>query len=380
VNPVTTTSYQAYVTDANGCISAQEFATVFVHQQITVIANDPFVCSGDSVEISAQAYFGNEGPYNYSWSNGVNTPQQFVTPSLTATSVNYTVTATDIGCSTPVTDVSTVTVNPLAVSSIFAPITTGCADFTVDFTGTTDIGTSYVWNFGDGSAVVSGPLVTSYTYTTSGTYDVTITVTTADNCVSSASNTGYVTVNPSPTADFTTAPLELTTTSPLVNFTDVSSPDVVQWDWDFIWIYPGLGLYTDTLQNPSFSYPDSGFYMVQEIVHNAAGCVDTAYHSVEIVPEYVLYAPNAFTPNNHDGINDLFMPQGVGIDPNNFELMIFDRWGVQIFKTSDITKGWDGRANGGDKVAQIDVYVWKVVTKDFRGENHSYVGHVTIVK
>jgi gliding motility-associated-like protein len=94
----------------------------------------------------------------------------------------------------------------------------------------------------------------------------------------------------------------------------------------------------------------------------------------------VLYAPNAFTPLNVDGINDVFMPQGVGIDPENFEMTIFDRWGTEIYKTNDINKGWDGRANGGKNIAQIDVYVWKIKTKDYRGEDHSYIGHVTIVK
>jgi gliding motility-associated-like protein len=143
---------------------------------------------------------------------------------------------------------------------------------------------------------------------------------------------------------------------------------------------PPIGFYSDTTQNPSFTYPDSGIYIVQQVVTNGFGCSDTAYNTVEVIPEYVLYVPNAFTPLNHDGVNDVFMPSGVGIDPDHFEMTIYDRWGNQIFKTTDIAKGWDGRANGGSNVAQIDVYVWKIKTKDYNGQNHSYVGHVTIVK
>ena len=116
------------------------------------------------------------------------------------------------------------------------------------------------------------------------------------------------------------------------------------------------------------------------IVTNTFGCTDTAYNEVIVLPEYTLYVPNAFTPMNHDGVNDTFMPQGVGIDPNDFELLIFDRWGSLIYKTNDVNKGWDGKANGGDKVAQIDVYVWKIITKDFKGDEKQYIGHVTIVK
>jgi large repetitive protein len=377
VTPVTTTSYQAYVTDANGCISSQEITTVFVNPQIAVTATDVSVCSGSSVIISASATGGNGGPYTYSWSNGINTDSQSVSPSGAST-VDYIVTANDIGCSQPVTDTSTVTINPLAISFISAPVTSGCEDFTTTFTGLSDIGTSYSWNFGDGSVSQSGTPVT-YTYTTAGTYDVTLTVTTALGCVSSVTNTGYITVFPAPTAGFSTSPTQATTTAPLINFTDLSSGGN-EWNWDFIYTNPPAGIFTDTLQNPSFSYPDSGYYMVQQIVTNSFGCSDTAYNNVEILPEYVLYAPNAFTPNNHDGLNDTFMPTGVGIDPDNFEMSIFDRWGNEIYKTNDVRKGWDGHANGGSKIAQIDVYVWKIKTKDFRGENHSYVGHVTIVK
>jgi gliding motility-associated-like protein len=136
----------------------------------------------------------------------------------------------------------------------------------------------------------------------------------------------------------------------------------------------------DTLQNPVYSYSDTGSYVVELIVANSFGCTDTAFKTVTVIPEYALYAPNAFTPNNHDGLNDLFMPKGVGIDPNNFEMLIFDRWGNMIFKTTDINKGWDGHANKGSAVAQEDTYVWKIVTKDTKGNDHQYLGHVTIVK
>jgi gliding motility-associated-like protein len=163
----------------------------------------------------------------------------------------------------------------------------------------------------------------------------------------------------------------------LVSFED-QSVGALYWAWDFG--VPVITTDSSSLQNPTYSYADTGIYVVQLIVTNSFGCTDTAYNDVEIQPEYVIYAPNAFTPLNHDGINDYFMPQGVGIDPNNFEMTIFDRWGNAIFKTTDINKGWDGKANGGDKVAQIDVYVWKIRTKDYRGDNHDYIGHVTIIK
>ncbi len=377
VNPVTTTSYTVLATDAHGCISTNQTTTVFVNPQIQVHAIDTTVCDGSTVQISASAAGGTGGPYTYSWSNGVNGQSQIVSPGIGTSPANYIVTVNDGGCSISITDTSTVIVHPLAVSFITAADTAGCEDFNAQFTGLSNIGVTYAWNFGDGSTGTGAS--TSHLYTVSGTYNVTLTVTTALGCVSSVTNNSFIDVYPAPTAGFTsTSPA--TSTTPLVSFTD-QSLGANKWHWDFDYTSPiPNGFYTDTLQNTTFSYPDTGIYIVQQVVTNSYGCTDTAYNNVEVVPEYVFYAPNAFTPNNHDGLNDTFMVTGVGINPDDFEMEIYDRWGNMIYKTTDVNKGWDGRANGGTNIAQIDVYVWKVKTRDYRGNAHSYIGHVSIVK
>jgi gliding motility-associated-like protein len=379
VNPVIPTTYDVFVTDANGCISPSQPVTIFVNPPITVVATDVSVCFGSSVPISALANGGNGGPYTYSWApsaglSSTTAQNPTATPLVTT---NYIVSVDD-GCTLPsysAFDTATVTVNPLAISIMLANDTAGCEDFTVVFNAVSDIGVNYSWNFGDGSPSLTGEPVT-YTYPNPGSYNVTLTVTTALGCVSSITNNNYIDVFPSPIAAFTYSPSTITQTAPEVTFTDGSTGETT-WAWDFD--YPSGGT-MDTLQNPVYSYADSGSYVVQLIVTNNLGCADTAYNNLYVVPEYVLYAPNAFTPTNHDGLNDTFIPQGVGIDPNHFEMFIFDRWGNQIFKTTDVNKGWDGHANGGANVAQIDVYVWKINTKDSKANDHHYVGTVTLVK
>jgi len=61
-------------------------------------------------------------------------------------------------------------------------------------------------------------------------------------------------------------------------------------------------------------------------------------------------------------------------------MYIFDRWGDEIFKTTDFFQGWDGRANNGSDIAQQDVYIWLILTRDDDGQRHRYVGHVTLVR
>ena len=379
VNPTVTSYYDVFATDFNGCISPVQTITLFVNPPIVVTATDVSVCAGSSVGISATAAGGNGGPYSFAWIPPTGLSDDSIQNPIATRLVttNYIVYVDD-GCTLPsysAFDTATVTVNPLAVSSMSTIDTAGCAAFTTTLNGNSDIGTSYSWNFGDGSPDQIGEPVT-HTYPLAGTYNVTLTVTTALGCISSITTTSFIDVYPSPTAAFSTSPSEVTQTAPEVTFTDMSTGEIA-WDWDF---NSPFGVFTDTAQNPVYSYSDTGTYIVQLVVTNSYGCTDTAYNTVVVIPEYAMYVPNAFTPNNNDGLNQMFMPKGVGIDPENFEMLIFDRWGKMIFKTNDVNKGWDGRANGGEKIAQIDTYVWKITTKDTKGNDRQYIGHVTIVK
>jgi len=57
-----------------------------------------------------------------------------------------------------------------------------------------------------------------------------------------------------------------------------------------------------------------------------------------------IYIPNSFSPNG-DGINDIFrIPPGPSFTLQYF--LIYDRYGNEIFRTTDINKGWDGTYKG----------------------------------
>ncbi len=52
-----------------------------------------------------------------------------------------------------------------------------------------------------------------------------------------------------------------------------------------------------------------------------------------------------------------------------------------IWHTGTWGQAWDGRANNGADVAQIDTYVWKVHVKELDSHAiHNYIGHVNIIK
>lgn len=70
---------------------------------------------------------------------------------------------------------------------------------------------------------------------------------------------------------------------------------------------------------------------------NANGCTDTVAVTV-IAPGIVI--PNIFTPNN-DGKNDVFKIAGLESFPGS-QLLIFNRWGNQVYQAGDYLNNWDG--------------------------------------
>lgn len=76
-----------------------------------------------------------------------------------------------------------------------------------------------------------------------------------------------------------------------------------------------------------------------------------------------VYIPSAFSPNN-DGVNDVF--KAFGMEINDFELIIYNRWGEKIFQTQDINLGWDGTYKG--TVSPLGTYVWELEASDKYGK------------
>jgi len=75
-----------------------------------------------------------------------------------------------------------------------------------------------------------------------------------------------------------------------------------------------------------------------------------------------MYVPNAFSPNG-DNNNDVFRAftsdEVAGV--LDYRLRIFDRWGVQVFESTDPDSGWDGVMNG--TLRNGGVFAWSIQAK-----------------
>jgi gliding motility-associated-like protein len=373
-------TYTVTVTDSHGCVSTPSTTTVILNPPLEAVASaDKSICPGASATLQGSASGGNGGPYTYLWipATGLSSttiPNPVATPSVTTT---YTVIVAD-NCGTPTDSaMTTVTLYPNPVAIFTASDTVGCAPICINFTGkSVPACASATWNFGDNSPLGTGCGNVRHCYAAAGTYNVTYNVIDVDGCKGTYTQSNFVNALPRPEAAFTASPQPTTIINPNIHFTDQStSATPITWAWTF----GDVGNATSTLQNPKFSYPDTGCYNVLLIVTSANGCTDSVMNPVCIRPEFTFYAPNTFTPNG-DGKNDVWMPYGIGIDINNYDLIMFDRWGNLMFETHTWGEGWDGRANHGTGIAQIDTYVWKVNLKDVFGIKHSYIGHCNIIK
>lgn len=380
VNPASTNSYTVIVQDFNLCTSTAQTVTVNVYPPLNVWF-DPVneICFGESTTITANAIGGNTN-YTFTWDQGIGSAGNTITVTPLQTTT-YSVTVND-GCETPPANASvTVIVNSLPVVN-FNDIIPGCAPLTAYFTDqSTVIGSNiaqWTWDFGEspnpGEDISSASV--SHVYYYPGTFSITLTVVSGKGCSQTIVKPGLVIVYPRPMAGFYPNPSITSILAPAVSFHDLSfvlSGSVDEWFWDFD------DNSTNTGKKQVHTYSDTGHYEVSMIITTDKGCRDTAYFTVVILGEFALFAPSAFTPNG-DGLNEIFLPKHTGVNESTYELLIYDRWGDIIFSTTDAYKGWDGTANDGNNLAQQDVYVWIINTRDVNNVKHRFIGHVALVK
>jgi gliding motility-associated-like protein len=112
------------------------------------------------------------------------------------------------------------------------------------------------------------------------------------------------------------------------------------------------------------------------------GCTGTAevtvtVHNLQNIDSFAYYLPNAITPND-DGKNDFFNFSATNIEFTNFEMRIFDRWGKQIFFTTNPNLGWDGKYKG--KLVPQGVYSYIINFTDSQNFNrHTLHGRITVI-
>ncbi|MDF2436931.1 MAG: hypothetical protein K0Q95_1307 [Bacteroidota bacterium] len=268
---VTSDSGCTSTTAQNQIISGQpvaDFTATNVCKSAVTSFTDASSVSGSSIN-SWSWDFGDTSPLN----NSQNPSHTY--GSSGTYNVILTVTSTS-GCQSA--DTSLVTVYPLPVVSFTAPPV--CVNNATTFTDGTTLSSgtvvSWSWNFGDFS-----PLNTSqnpvYTYSSPGTFNVTLTVSSSNGCVGSIQQS--VEVNGLPIADFGSNNACLYSTTTFNDLSTLPGGSVSSWLWAF-----GDGSPVSTLQNPTHVYLNPGTYNTSLVATSNNGCVDTITKPITVFP------------------------------------------------------------------------------------------------
>jgi gliding motility-associated-like protein len=148
----------------------------------------------------------------------------------------------------------------------------------------------------------------------------------------------------------------------------------------YVW-EDSLGIVVGTTANveatPTFTGPQ--FYTVTA---ELLGCVYSLRVDVFVIDntcnEDYVFLPNAFTPNG-DGSNDILRIRSNFLNElTDVEFMIYNRWGEEIFRTTNPQQGWDGTYKGAP--CAPDVYGFYLKTICPQGELLVQKGSITLLR
>jgi len=214
---------------------------------------------------------------------------------------------------------------------------------------------SYAWQ--DGSTAET------FVADESGTYSVNVT----DAFGCSYNDAVTITVNDAPNAAFSANPQPTAIDDTEITFTSTSTSGPLNYTWSFEDGTPEAS----AEENPVVNFPPiPGNYTISLVVENASGCVDTLSSFILIESDGTITLPNIFTPNG-DGDNDRFVP--FQAFPGKWTLMIFNRWGVEVFTTENLSQGWSGEDSPSA------TYYWVLQPRDGQ-QGESRAGYVTLVR
>ena len=332
--------------------SSQDTLLFLIHDQpelsLNLTSDFSVYCPGDDALLEVEA-FGGVGsllqqpyvvePYLYEWSHIGTLASQTVNPIETT---EYCVEVIDV-CSSKVEDCVFVTVPiypDLEIESEFKYICEDTLEQICVFVVGGEGNYTYEWSNG-----TIEDCIEDY----HGIYNVTV----VDGCGVEQSTNGQIYLDEAPEPFFEYLPIphenfgiEFNNYTP--NLSEVSNA------WNF-----GDGSQNTNIfhANPLHVYSESGNYPVSlTVTTNLYGCYKEVTYLVSVEPNFHLYIPNTFTPNN-DGVNDGFKPIISGHD--YFEFYVYDRWGEQIFHTKNSDDLWYGNNEG--ELCPIGTYVCKVI-------------------
>jgi gliding motility-associated-like protein len=253
----------------------------------------------------------------------------------------------------------------------------GCAPLAVSFQNLSEYAASFSWNFGDGgNSTEADP---SYVFDEAGEFLVTLKVAGADGQENTKQQKVRVFETPKALFEFD-EDVKPAANQPIYFYNYSRGGDHYEWDFG--------DSQRSGLQEPTHFYHGPGNYDVKLKVWTEHQCYDSlVIYNAFTTQEQQMKVPNAFTPNldgptggyydANDLNNTVFHPV-TDAELLEYQLKVFNRRGVLLFESKDITIGWDGYYQ--EQLLKQDVYIWKIRGKFSNGKTFVESGDVTLIK
>lgn len=261
---------------------------------VPVVSNNGPLCADASLNLFATS---STSGVTYTWTGPnsfiSNNQNPIITAATTAVSGIYTVTATLNNCTSTASTTALVNPNPVVDFSVspFVCMPNGAVAFTNN--STIASGTlSYSWNFGDLSAP-SSAVSPSYTYASSGNYQIVLTATSNAGCIKTAAKS-FSAFYSKPIANFSVTPDTICqgATNTFIDLSSAPNSTINSRTWNF---GDNTGWISATSLSQTKLYASPGDYIIKLVVKNLQGCIsDTLSKPVKVYLQPVVDAGPSF--------------------------------------------------------------------------------------
>jgi gliding motility-associated-like protein len=337
---------------------------IYDYLPYNLAVTDTAICQGKSVRLEVN------GDTNFTWSwrsvpdGPIENPSAMSTTGSPDTTTVYYVSGSYLACVTDTADI-VATVEPIPIIDIYPNDTSFCLHEPYQIH--VNVGPSYFNNYTylwTPAIALDDPTVKEPSFYINGfnTYHYMLTVQTPLGC------TNYDTLS------ITTRPMpEITVSSDfMAKYGDVV-PLHAEGATFYTWTPTRLLDFPDE-PDPHATAIDTATFQV--IGTDQYGCRDTAYVKMNVDYTMSESIPSAFSPNN-DGRNDVFHISNLKYQ-RVIEFRVFNRWGQEVFTTTDGAKGWDGTFKGAPQEVGVYHYLIRITTPE--GKMRTYKGDVTLIR
>lgn len=340
---------------------------IFDPPTIQINGNDS-LCLGEALSLSVSHQGGTGKNYTYEWTgpDGKNIGSDSIMSSSTSQEGYYKIRVND-GCSYTVLDSVAISFFERPEARFVIDTTEGCSPFQLHAVDSSlrHFNKFNLWLMNQESFVDSGDL--DSIWQKAGTYDLGLIVRSGKSCADTFFSPNPITIHPQPNARIalSTRLVEENTSFLVSNLTQ----GAVHHYWQF-----GNSLREEfNGQDTVISLKDTGYQFVYQFAENEFGCLDTALDSIRIVEQFIVFIPNAFSPNG-DEHNPLFYPSVHGV--RSYHLIIYNRWGERILDCDNCS--WDGYYKS--RLVEQDVYFYVLRFEGEMNQVSTRKGSITVLR